>query len=278
MGTTYQQNRMASAMSEKKEKIPTKRLLNSEGSWRARLRCLEATFLRRLKKDNCPLSLATETATDWLDLTSSEHPENPHWGAWIPAAHNLHETLKRQKNPLQGVATFYVEDYDALALEHCYAILAQICRSPLQVDLTKILRWASVGTESSGSLWENQLRHWRHHFLGDERIITTLRLWGQRQNSLFADVQRTHIISDGQSVLAVWEGRISEASFLENGLERLLGEDHLPHTVIFNQISADKAQWGICMPLVAKSPSSLRCLILLKNRQNSSNLSLSVAS
>lgn len=241
-------------MSVKKEKSLTKKAPPLEAGWRMRLACLEAG-------DPRPDGTSVRERTEWVN-----------------AERDLVTVLRQRPDFAAKKSTFFMKDFDAVAMDFCFSVLAQMNQN-VPVDLNKLVRWGTHSHVKPAQEALALLKEWQTRFRLNDNLGEMMRSLVRMQSLWFARTDHFHLHSDGIMLIAVWEGKAVE-SFREHGPKNLLDLEKLPHSILFNHRTGENAQLAVAVPLVSPvtSPDLLRCLVIVEPQASKTTSSLLSAS
>lgn len=243
-------------MSGKKEKIATKKALPLEAMWRLRLACLNAAERLRADKD------------------SNRTPTQPQ-ALWVSVEKELTQSLRHHIDHKAQKSSFFVEDFDAIALDISFSLMAQMDQGR-GIDLNTLARWGSYTSHADANEALKLLDHWQNRFRLDHDLVQMLRSLAWAQKSLFEHAKEFHLYSDGQTLTAVCEGLAAD-TFQNLAPQQLLDLERLPHSLLFNPRDGHNAQIAAIWPLTAPMAGilgRLRCLIILQPSREKAPISL----
>lgn len=238
-------------MSGKKEKIATKKALPLEALWRVCLACLNAgPLLAQQASHTADAPLLPASLQSFL--------------RWVGLEKGLLPLLRERIDHDAAKSTFFVEDFDPSTIDFCFSLMAQMQKSS-HINLNSLTRWGSYSASQTASEALTLLTHWQHQFRLAHDLVGMARNIALIQEQIFQHPKAFHLHSDGQMLMAVWEGQAKD-NFSTHAPKHLLDLEKLPHSILLNRRDNHNAQLAAIWPLRAPVSSTglLRCLIILE--------------
>lgn len=183
---------------------------------------------------------------------------------WVGIEKGLAQLLRERIDHNAETSTFFVEDFDPIAVDMYFSLLAQM-QAGMSVDLNALTRWGGYSASQTANEALSLLAHWRQRFRLTHDLVEMVRSLVLMQKHVFQHPHSFHLHSDGQTLMAVWEGQAGE-DFNASAPKHLLDLEKLPHSILFNRRNNNHSQLAVIWPLIAPvgGMGILRCMIILE--------------